>query len=76
MAQTKVGASRSKWLVFMKRVGTAWRQGKNALLIVLLQEILEENHGENFIDDTAAHLATINALRDLIAVTQLQPPPP
>ncbi len=44
MAQTRVGASRSKWLVFIKKVGAAWRQGKDALLIVLLQEILEEFH--------------------------------
>ena len=63
MAQTKVGVSRSKWLVFVKKLGVAWRQGKDALLIVLLQEILEENH-EN--DDAAAYQTTINALRDLI----------
>ena len=60
MTQTRVGASRSKWLVFVKKVGVAWRQGKDALLIVLLQEILEDNY------ETEAHQITINALRDLI----------
>ena len=60
MTQTRVGASRSEWLVFVKKVGVAWRQGKDALLIVLLQEILEDN------SETEAHQTTINALRDLI----------
>ncbi len=66
MTQTRVGASRSKWLVFVKKVGVAWRQGKYALLIVLLQEILEDN------SETEAHQTTINALRDL---TTQQPLP-
>ena len=64
MTQTRVGASRSKWLVFVKKVGVAWRQGKDALLIVLLQEILEDN------SETEAHQITINALRDLITDAQ------
>ena len=63
MAQTKLGVSRSKWLVFVNKLGAAWRQGKDALLIVLLQEILGEDR-EN--DDVAAYQTTINALRDLI----------
>ena len=66
MTQTRVGASRSKWLVFVKKVGVAWRQGKNALLIVLLQEILEDY------SETEARQTTINALRDL---TTQQPSP-
>ena len=69
MTQTRVGASRSKWLVFVK-VGAAWRQGKDALLIVLLQEILEDN------SETEAHQITITALRDLLiagARTDLPP---
>jgi hypothetical protein len=63
-----VGASRSKWLVFVKKVGVAWRQGKDALLIVLLQEILEDN------SETDAHQITINALRDLITGTRTDLP--
>ena len=68
MTQTRVGASRSKWLVFAKKVGVAWRQGKDALLIVLLQEILEDN------SETEAHQITINALRDLIPRAQTDLP--
>ena len=68
MTQARVGASRSKWLVFVKKVGVAWRQGKDALLIVLLQEILEDNY------ETEAHQITINALRDLITGAQTDLP--
>ena len=68
MTQTRVGASRSKWLVCVKKVGVAWRQGKDALLIVLLQEILEDNY------ETEAHQITINALRDLITGAQTDLP--
>ena len=70
MTQARVGASRSKWLVFVKKVGAAWRQGKDALLIVLLREILEDN------SETEAHQITITALRDLLiagARTDLPP---
>jgi CRP/FNR family transcriptional regulator len=54
--------------VHMAMSGVAWRQGKDALLIVLLQEILEDNY------ETEAHQITINALRDLITGAQTDLP--
>lgn len=65
MTQTKEGASHSKWLIFMRKVGNAWRQGKDALLIVLLQEILEES-SDNKHHSAAEYQITIDALRDAL----------
>lgn len=64
MVQTRAGASNSKWITFMRKVGVAWRQGKRELLLVLMQEILEDN-------DEVACETTLDALRDLLDRTKI-----
>jgi len=66
MVQTSKGASKSQWLMFIRRIGRAWKQGKDALLIALLQEILEDY--DDVVDDEkmAAYEVTIAALKDVL----------